>query len=94
MLRGVVFLWPFLVYKDRADKRQSPLLGLPDGIHSRRFVCTRHLRVQRLYMMMLVEACSHTLEFIDIVFRPFLPLASWDDSINLSVATKLKEVVF
>ena len=45
------------------------LLDLPAGVHFRGFVCIRHLRVQLRHVMMLVEACSRTLEFIDIGFR-------------------------
>ena len=50
-------------------RTMDSLLGLPNGIHFRRFVCTRHIGVHFQYMTTLMEACSHTLESIDIGSR-------------------------
>ena len=47
------------------------LLGLPNGVRFRRFVCTGRAQPDDFgHMMSLVEACSQTLEYIDIKFQP------------------------
>ena len=51
------------------EKTMDLLLGLLNGIHFRRLVCTRHLGIHLQYMTTLMEACSHTLESIDIGSR-------------------------
>ena len=42
------------------------LLGLPNGIHFRKFKFSWNLEIDVRWMMALVEACSDTLEHIDL----------------------------
>ena len=52
------------------EKAMDVLLGLPNGVHFRRFVCTEHFGIYLQCVTTLVEAFSHTLEFIDISSDP------------------------
>ena len=56
------------------------LLQLPNGVRFRKFECTWNLSHDIWHTMELVEACSDTLEFIDIrcenLGEPYLSLSS------------------
>ena len=68
------------------QRTMNALLGMPNGVHFRKFVCTRHLWVHLEFMMTLVEACSHTLEYIDIKFHAhcmFLLLRGMNSGLNV-----------
>ncbi|KAF9778142.1 hypothetical protein BJ322DRAFT_1214811 [Thelephora terrestris] len=66
------------------------LLGLPHGIHFRRFSCVWRFEQDYRWVMALVERCSDTLEYVEIDRNQHSSLAL----IDLSKATKLREVAF
>ncbi|KAF9786149.1 hypothetical protein BJ322DRAFT_771169 [Thelephora terrestris] len=66
------------------------LLALPDGIHFRQFLCTWRYEEEHQWVTALVERCSHTLESVQIDRKEHSSAAS----IDLSSATKLREVTF
>ncbi|KAF9786139.1 hypothetical protein BJ322DRAFT_1210669 [Thelephora terrestris] len=66
------------------------LLALSNGIHFRKFFCTWHLEEDHQWVAALVERCSHTLEYFEIYRKDHSSAAS----IDLSNATKLREVAF
>lgn len=71
------------------------LLDLPNGVHFQKITFTACLEEDFRWMAALVEACSGSLQYIDLrSTRSAFPQHSFGSSIDLSGAAKLKEVIF
>ena len=65
----------------RMERVTRQLLGLPNGLHFRKLVCTWYLEENLRWIMALLARCSDTLECVDIrcrLSRTFLWLLLWD----------------
>ncbi|KAF9644801.1 hypothetical protein BDM02DRAFT_3190251 [Thelephora ganbajun] len=68
------------------------LLGLPNGLHFRRLVFSWRHKEDLRWMEELVAACSHTVKSLDVTCYLFSHASS--ASVDLSKATKLRDVIF
>ena len=96
--------------KRRMEPTARLLLDLPNGLHFRKLVCRWEIEENVLWTRALVEACSDTLERVDLQVwnsaSPSFPLrpgpqlnlvfaaARWNTSLDFSNTPRLKEVVF